>query len=109
MRGPGSDPKGSSIWKGLLPLAKYRDYTPPVKTLARTIGHYQEWIAAAKGGAPATCSFEFSRRMTETALLGAISQRTGKTLDWDDGASRIANDSEAQQLVNPPYRSGWSL
>ena len=86
-----------------------RDYVPPEKTLARTIGHYKEWIEAAKGGKPANCNFEFASLLTEIALLGVAAQRTGHRLEWDAGAGEFTNSEEANKLVNPPYRAGWSL
>jgi predicted dehydrogenase len=94
---------------GLLPAERFKDFTPPPKTVSRTIGHYQEWIAAAKGGPPPNCNFDFAGIIAETALLGVISQRTGKTLVWDAGQGRITNDADSNQYVNPPYRSGWTL
>jgi predicted dehydrogenase len=83
--------------------------TPPPKTLPRTIGHYLEWIQAAKGGKPASCNFDFAAPLTEIALLGVIAQRAGKYLKWDADAMRIANDRDANRFLNPPYREGWSL
>jgi predicted dehydrogenase len=93
----------------LLPEAKFRDFTPPPKTIPRTIGHYQEWIAAAKGGPPANCNFDFASLIAETALIGVISARTGKHLAWDAANMRFTNDEDANQYLNPPYRSGWAL
>jgi hypothetical protein len=93
----------------LLPESKFRDFTPPPKTIPRTIGHYQEWIAAAKGGPPANCNFDFASLIAETALIGVISARTGKDLAWDTANMRFTNDEDANQYINPPYRSGWSL
>lgn len=86
-----------------------RDYVPPEKTLVRTTGHYKEWIEAAKGGKPANCNFEFASLLTEIALLGVAAQRTGRRLEWDAGAGEFTNSEEANKLVNPPYRTGWSL
>jgi len=104
-----TDPKGTNVAKGLLPAAKFQGFTPPPKKIKRTIGHYEEWIAAAKGGPPANCNFEFASRLAETALLGVISTRTGKPLVWDAPNMRITNDADANLYINPPYRSGWSL
>ena len=67
-------------------------FTPPPKSLPRTIGHYQEWIAAAKGGKPANCRFEFGALLTEVALLGVIAIRTGRPLEWDSAGMRITNE-----------------
>ena len=103
------------LWSGfsggpsVVPEAKNKAYTPPPKTTPRTIGHYQEWIAAAKGGPSPNCNFDFGSLLTEAALLGVVATRTGKQLDWDAEAMRITNDAEANQYVNEPHRSGWSL
>jgi len=47
--------------------------------------------------------------MTEMALLGTIALRTGRVLEWDAAAMRITNTEQANALVDPPYRAGWSL
>ena len=86
-----------------------RSLAPPPKTLPRSTGHYMEWVAAAKGGKPANCNFEFAGPVTEIALLGVIAQRTGKHLVWDAANMRITNDAAANQFVAPAYRAGWSL
>lgn len=86
-----------------------RAFTTPAKTLPRTRGHYQEWIAAAKGGPPANCHFGFGSRLTELALLGVIAQRTGKYLEWDGAEMRFTNDAEASALLTGTYRPGWGL
>lgn len=93
----------------LLPEARFKDFAPPPKTIPRTIGHYEEWIAAAKGGPPANCRFDFATLINETALLGVISSRTGKHLLWDPQELRFTNDAEANGYISPRYRSGWSL
>jgi hypothetical protein len=93
----------------LLPAARFRDFTPPPKTVQRTIGHYLEWIAAAKGGPPANCNFDFASLIAETALIGVISARTGKHLAWDAENMRFTNDAQANQFLTPEYRTGWAL
>ena len=89
--------------------AKKKGFTAPRKTLPRTKGHYLEFAEAAKGGPPASCNFDFGGLLTETALLGVIAQRTGKVLDWDAAAGRFTNDEAANQLIQQPYRAGWSI
>ena len=107
--GAGGGTGSAGAASGLLPADRFKGFTPPPKTLKRTIGHYLEWVEAAKGGPPASCNFEFASLLTETALLGVISQRTGKPLVWDAQNMRFPSDADANQYVNPPYRSGWSL
>ncbi len=91
------------------PRAIGKPFEPPPKTLPRSAGHYQEWIAAAKGGPPAKCNFDFGALLTETALLGVMAVRTGKCLVWDAENARVTNEAAANELVAPPYRAGWSL
>lgn len=93
----------------LLPEDRFRDFVLPPKTLTRSIGHYREWIEAAKGGKPASCPFSFGGRLTELALLGAVAARTARVLEWDSKNLTFTNDSEANALINPPYRSGYAL
>ncbi|MCC6860053.1 MAG: Gfo/Idh/MocA family oxidoreductase [Bryobacterales bacterium] len=109
VQGSGGGGRASGPASGLLPASRFRDFTPPPKTIPRTIGHYEEWIAAAKGGPAANCHFDFASLINETALLGVISARTGKHLLWDAQNMRFTNDEEANQYLNPPYRAGWSL
>jgi hypothetical protein len=93
----------------LLPENQFRDFAPPAKTLPRSIGHYREWIEAVKGGKPTNCPFSFGGKLTELALLGAIAARTARVLEWDSKNLAFINDSEANALINPPYRSGYKL
>lgn len=78
---------------------KLAGFTPPPKTVPRSIGHYDEWINACKGGPAASCEFGFAARIAETALLGVIAQRTARPLDWDAAAGRFRNDDDANRLL----------
>jgi len=78
------------------------------KTLPRSTGHYMEWVAAAKGGKPANCNFEFAGPVTEIALLGVIAQRTGKY--WYGTRPTCASQRRRREPIRrPAYRAGWSL
>jgi Oxidoreductase family, C-terminal alpha/beta domain len=47
--------------------------------------------------------------LTEICLLGVAAQRTGQCLQYDSQSMRFTNDAEANQLLDQPYRAGWSL
>jgi len=72
-------------------------------------GHKREWITAIKGGPKALSNFDYAAMLTETILLGNIASRLGKKLEWDGPNLKVTNVPEAAALINPPYRSGWSL
>jgi hypothetical protein len=92
-----------------LPRDKFKDFSPPPETIPRTIGHYKEWVEAAKGGKPANCHFDFAGLIAETALIGVVSSRVRRDLTWDSASMQFPGDSEATALLSEPYRTGWTL
>lgn len=93
----------------LLPEDKFRDFEQPAKTMPRCNDHYREWTQACKSGGRTVCPIEFGCEMTEMALLGAMALRTRRVLAWDAENMRVTNHADANKLVDPPYRKGWSL
>jgi predicted dehydrogenase len=96
-------------WR-LLPAEKFRDFTKPTPSLARAPNenHYDEWIQAAKGGAPAFCAFEtFGSKLTEIMLVGNLALRTGKRIDWDSEKMEARGCPEAEPYIRRRYRDGW--
>ncbi|MBK9140655.1 MAG: Gfo/Idh/MocA family oxidoreductase [Verrucomicrobia bacterium] len=94
----------------LLPRARWDAYQRPPKTLPRSKGHYEDWVAACQGGAPATSNFNYGGPLTEVALLGVAALRfNGERLEWDSAALRFKNHDAANALINPPCRGGWKL
>ena len=101
-------------WAGfcrILPESKMKETPAPPKTLPRSIGHYQEWVEAARGAKIVPGSnFDYSGPMTEAILLGNIALRyPGKTLQWDAAKMAFTNNAEATKLVHYEYRKGWTL
>ncbi|MHC4559407.1 MAG: Gfo/Idh/MocA family protein [Planctomycetota bacterium] len=93
----------------LLPEKKFRHFQQPPKTMRRCNDHYREWTQACKTGERTVCPIEFGCEMTEMALLGTLALRTRRVLTWDVKAMRVTNHKEANKLVDPEYRAGWSL
>jgi len=101
----------------LFPDEDYADYKAPAKSLPRIGGtaenadqkQHEEWIAGCKGGPKPFSSFDFAALLTETILLGNLALRTGKKLDWDGPNMMARNSPEANALVKPTYRSGWTV
>jgi predicted dehydrogenase len=94
----------------LIPESKHRDFTPPAKTLPRSIGHHEEWIQACKTGSPTESNFGFAGPLTEAVLLGSVAIRTeGQELLWDSPSMKIPNAPEAEEFLHYKYRDGWSL
>ena len=93
----------------IIPESKMNAYQKPAATLARSIGHREEWIEACKGGQPAGANFDYAGPLTEVVLLGNIALRTGKKLLWDGENMKFTNVPAANQYLHREYRAGWTL
>ena len=93
----------------LLPYEKTREYKRPPATLPRSEGHHRDWLAACKGGPPASSNFEYGAKLAELVLLGVLSQRTGKKLFWDAANMKARGLPAADEFIKEPYRKGWEI
>jgi len=93
----------------LWPASRFADFKRPEPTIAASIGHHNEWIAACKTGNPTTCNFDYSGAVTETVLLGNVAFRCGKQIEWDPVNLQVSNVPEANQYLQREYRQGWTI
>jgi len=93
----------------IIPEEKMKAYQRPPKTIPRSIGHYQEWIEACKGGPAAGSNFDYAAPLTEIVLLGCAAVRAGEKLEWDAANMRFPNLPAADQYLTKNYRAGWKL
>jgi predicted dehydrogenase len=93
----------------LLPEKDFAGFTPPAPSIPDSLGHHKEWLHACKTGAPTTCHFGYSGRLTEANHLGNVAYRAGKKIEWDTKNLRIPNAPEAERLLRRDYRAGWKL
>jgi len=93
----------------IIPEEKMQAYQRPPKTLPRSIGHHEEWIAACKGGPPAGSNFDYAAPLTEIVLLGCAAVRAGEKLSWDAANMRFPNFPAADQYLKKDCRAGWKL
>jgi len=108
--------KGKILGGRIIPESKQKEYIMPPKTLARSPGHYKEWINACKGGDRPGSNFDFAGPLTEVVLLGNVAlrmelkeQMSKHKLHWDPQAFKITNLPEANQFLHREYRKGWIL
>ena len=102
--------KGTMLGHRLIPDKRMREYKRPPRVLPRSPGHYKEWINACKGGKPAGSDFvNHAAHLAEVVTLGVIAVRLNRKLYWNAEKMEFTNCPEANAMVNPPYRKGWSL
>ncbi|MFO0951450.1 MAG: Gfo/Idh/MocA family oxidoreductase [Isosphaeraceae bacterium] len=94
----------------LLPGELHDEAKKVSKSIARSPGHYEEWVNACRGGPRPVSNFDYSGPLTETILLGVLALRApGRRLEWDSAALRFRNDARLSEHVHIEYRKGWTL
>ena len=72
----------------LLPAALHEQAKPVPKTMTRSPGHYEEWLAACKGGPRPVANFDYAGPLTEIVLLGVLALRAPGR-GWNGTASNM--------------------
>ncbi len=99
----------------LIPFSKMREFNPnrPEKTIPRIkMSHEMHWVECCKANKPGTTSshFDYAGPFTESIVMGNLATRfPNQRILWDGDAMKVTNLPEANALINPPYRDGWSL
>jgi predicted dehydrogenase len=96
----------------LIPETRMKEFKLPPKTIPRSPGITEEWIAAIKNGTPTMSNFDYAAKLTETMLLGNIALRLSEKnviLKYDNLKMTFTNMPEADQYLSREYRPGWSL
>ena len=68
---------------------------------------WTDFLDAIKTNRRSVCDIEIGHRSTNMALLGMLSYKLGRSIDWDGEKELILNDKEANKLLRRDYRKGW--
>jgi hypothetical protein len=89
--------------------------TMPEVKFEESLGHFEEWVEAIKGGKPAMSNFaDYSGGLTETILLGNLAvwvaaSGKGEKVQWDAENLKSSNISGLEPIIKPTYRAGYTL
>lgn len=94
----------------VLPYDESREIETPPQLIDRVKGHAADWLNAIKTGKPASSNFDYGGPLTEMVLLGtAASLFRNQELIWDSKALKVTNFEEANAVIKPEYRKGWTI
>ena len=94
----------------VLPFDKNMEIKTPPEILERSKGHHADWVEAIKTGKQSSANFNYGGPLTETVLLGtAASFFRNQELKWDNDNMKVSNIEEANSIINPEFRKGWTL
>ncbi len=68
---------------------------------------FADFLASIKSGRRAVCDIEKGHLSTNMSLLGMLSWKVGRSVQWDGEKERIVGDDEANKLLSRPYRAPW--
>jgi predicted dehydrogenase len=68
---------------------------------------WTDFLTSVKTGKLPLCDIETGHRSTAMSLLGMLSYKLGRSIEWDGGKEIIANDAEASKLLSRAYRGSW--
>jgi hypothetical protein len=82
---------------------------PVPQTIPRAPGqdHTGEWLRACKGGPATFQSFETAAMVCEIAMVGMVTLRFGKPIEWDSAALKVKGVPEAEPFIHRPERQKW--
>jgi predicted dehydrogenase len=95
----------------IVPESQMQSFKLPPHSIARSVGHREEWVAACLAGKPedARANFAYAAPYTEALLTGVLPIRLGKRIEWDSAAMKATNAPEADVLIRKTYRKGYEL
>src|SRR5205807_5141851 len=96
----------------ILPKDKHDAFPRPPQKIARSKhGVKGDFLAACKGGEPASSNFDVSGPFTEFILTGVLASRAGagKKLEWDAEKLTCLNVPDVNRWVKRAYRKGWEV
>ena len=68
---------------------------------------WADFISSIEEKRPAVARIELAHRSSVLPLLGMISWRVGRSIEWDGAKEQIVNDPKANELLQRPYREPW--
>ena len=68
---------------------------------------WADFIDAIESGKKPTCDIEIGHYATNLSLLGMMSYKLGRSLEWDGIKEQVVGDAEANKLLRREYRGPW--
>jgi predicted dehydrogenase len=68
---------------------------------------WADFLDAIKTGRKPVSDIEEIHYSTNVSLLGMLSYKLGRSIEWDGAKERIVGDAEANKLLSRQYRGSW--
>ncbi len=90
---------------------KAKEYEVPARGVQvyKSPGHYQDFFKCIRTRAKTIMNIEAGHRVASVCILGNVSYRLGRKLEWDPVAEKVIGDEQANLMLNRPGRGQWHL
>jgi predicted dehydrogenase len=68
---------------------------------------WKDFLRAADEGGSPVAGMEVAHRSSVLPMLGMISHKLGRSIQWDGNRETILNDPEAERMIQRDYRTPW--
>jgi predicted dehydrogenase len=68
---------------------------------------WADFLEAIETGRRPVCDIEVLHRSTNMSLLGMLSLKLGRSIEWDGESELVVGDREANRLLRRDYRPPW--
>jgi predicted dehydrogenase len=68
---------------------------------------WADFLKAIESGQRPTCDIEVGHLATNLSLLGMLSYKLGRSIEWDGEREVVKNDDQANLLLRRTYRAPW--
>ena len=68
---------------------------------------WEDFLKAIDTNKPPTCDIESAHRSSVLPMLGMISMKLGRSIEWDGKTETILNDADAVKMLTREYRGDW--
>ena len=68
---------------------------------------WADFMQAIRTKSKPACDIEYGHKATNISLLGMLSYKLGRSIEWDGDKELVVDDPEANSLLSREYRGDW--
>lgn len=88
---------------------RMKDAREPEKLVPDSLGHEREWLDCIRSRTQPSCNVFYHHKVNVPIVLGNLSLRLGRSIQFDPATEKIVGDKEAAVLSVPEYRAPWKF
>ena len=88
---------------------RMKDAKEPKKSAPDSPGHEREWIDCIRSRKQPICNVDYHHKVNVPIVLGNLSLKLGRSIQFDPATEKIVGDQEAAALSVPQYRHPWKF